>query len=315
MRISTMVSCLILAAVMTVFASGQADAAEKTKLTLGTASMGGNYFNMGAAMAKVLNDNIKKPSVTAQATGGSSFNLTAIQDKELDLGISQGPAVMAVVDAKSAPDLRTLVNYNGTPQHVLVRTEAGIKSLKDLKGKKLELIAAGDGVEVSSRKVVESAGLNWDDIKHEYSGNRVQASSRLKTGQVDAIIDATGIGAAWIADILKTGKFKLLPMTREEMDMIMKKNPEFTIMTIPGGSYGEQKEAVETVGNWTIIVGAAELPEQLVYDMLKTLYANKAQLVAAHAFFRDFDPKNIKDAVLAPLHPGAERFYKEAGVL
>ena len=166
----------------------------KTKLTLGTASMGGNYFNMGAAIAKVFNDKATGYTLTAQATGGSAFNLTAIEDKELDFGISQGPAVMSAIAAQTVPSLRTVANYNGTPQHVLVRTDAGIKSLKDLKGKRIELIAAGDGVEVCSRKVVESIGLNWDDVKHEYSGNRVQASSRLKTGQVDAIIDGTGVG-------------------------------------------------------------------------------------------------------------------------
>jgi TRAP transporter TAXI family solute receptor len=287
----------------------------KTKLTLGTASMGGNYFNMGAAIAKVFNDKATGYTLTAQATGGSAFNLTAIEDKELDFGISQGPAVMSAIAAQTVPSLRTVANYNGTPQHVLVRTDAGIKSLKDLKGKRIELIAAGDGVEVCSRKVVESIGLNWDDVKHEYSGNRVQASSRLKTGQVDAIIDGTGVGAAWISDILKSGKFHLLAMTQEEMEQIMKANPEFSAMPIPANSYGGQDATIPTVGNWTIITCSADLPEEVVYNLTKIFHTEKDKLKAAHAFFKDIAPANIKGAVIAPLHPGAEKFYKEAGVL
>lgn len=285
------------------------------RLTLGTASMGGNYFSMGAVIAKVLNDHIDTHSVTAQATGGSSYNLFAIEDGEIDFGISQGPAVMAAISDESAPSVRTLINYNGTPQHVLVRKDAGIASLQDLKGKKLELIAAGDGVEVSSRKVIESVGLNWDDVKHEYSGNRVQAASRLKTGQVDAIIDATGVGAAWMTDVINSGKFELLSLTPEEMDAIMAKNPEFAPMPIAAGVYAGQDNVVNTIGNWTIIVGSKDLSDDVVYTMLKVLFENKAALVEGHSFFKDLAPSNINGALLAPLHPGAERFYKEQGVL
>lgn len=222
---------------------------------------------------------------------------------------------MSAISAQTVPSLRTVANYNGTPQHVLVRTDAGIKSLKDLKGKRIELIAAGDGVEVCSRKVVEGIGLNWDDVKHEYSGNRVQASSRLKTGQVDAIIDGTGVGAAWISDILKSGKFHLLAMTQEEMEQIMKANPEFSAMPIPANSYGGQDATIPTVGNWTIITCSADLPEEVVYNLTKIFHTEKDKLKAAHAFFKDIAPANIKGAVIAPLHPGAEKFYKEAGVL
>ena len=308
-----MTVALSLAAAICIGVSGTAMA--KSKLTIGTASMGGNYFNMGAVIAKTFNSNIEGYTLTAQATGGSAFNLTAIQDKELDFGISQGPAVMSAITTKNVPDLRTVANYNGTPQHVLVRKGANIKSLKDLKGKSLELIAAGDGVEVSSRKVVEAIGLKWDDVKHSYSGNRVQAASRLKTEQVDAIIDATGIGAAWMTDIIKSGKFELLSMTQEEMDAIMKANPEFSVMPIPAGSYPDQKEVSTTIGNWTIIACSADLPEQLVYDMVKMFHAQKEALKAGHAFFRDVNPENIKGAVIAPLHPGAAKFYKELGLV
>lgn len=287
------------------------EAQAKTRYTLGSASMGGNFFTMGAIISKSINDNVEGRSVTAQATGGSSFNILAIEDKELDFGMSQGPAVAAASQAKLAPTVRTLLHFNGTPQHVLVRKDEKIQSLKDLKGKKLELIAAGDGVEVSSRKIIEAVGLSWDDINHEYSGNRVQAASRLKTGQVDAIIDATGIGSAWITDIIKSGKFVLLPMTAEEMKIIMEKNPEFSMMPIPAKSYAGQENIVQTVGNWTVLLASADVPEDFAYDILTILFKNKSTLTASHAFFKDIDPSNIKGGVLAPLHPGAERFYNE----
>ena len=99
------------------------------------------------------------------------------------------------------------------------------------------------------------------------------------------------------------------------MDQIMKANPEISAMPIPANSYGGQDATIPTVGNWTIITCSADLPEEVVYNLTKIFHTEKDKLKAAHAFFKDIAPANIKGAVIAPLHPGAEKFYKEAGVL
>ena len=305
--IVTLAVCLMAATAM---------AADPKFLRIGTASLGGNYFPMGAAIGTVIDQHVPNIKATAQASSGSAFNMTAIQDGEQELAVCQGPAVINAMSGGKTPDVRTIANYSATPQHIMVRVGANIKSIADLKGKKLEMLASGDGVEVSTRKVLNALGLTWDDIKPEYSGNRVQAASRLKTGQVDAIIDATGLGSAWIADIVGDGsKFTFLSLSDAEVEKILAANKEFSRMDIPAGTYRGQDKPVSAVGVWTVIVGSKNLSDDLVYNITKQLFANQQFLKERHNYFKDLAPKNIVGAVTAPLHPGAERYYKEVGVL
>jgi len=290
-------------------------------IRIGTASLGGNFFPMGTAIGIVIDKANLGVKGNAQATGGSSFNMTAIQKGEMELAIVQGTSVAAgmqgVGQFKSGKTdkVKTVANYNMTPQHIIVRSKLNASSVSNLKGLRLEMLAAGDGVEESTRKILDALGIDWKEIKPQYSGNRVQASSRLQTGEVDGIIDATGIGAAWLVDVIGEGDFKLISLSDAEITKIRAKYPEFTKVTIPAGTYKGQKEAVQTVGNWSIIVCADKLSTELVYGITKALYDNKAVLLEKHNYFKDLAPGNIKDAVIAPLHPGAEKYYKEKGIL
>lgn len=290
-------------------------------LSIGTASLGGNFFPMGAAIGVVIESTIPKLKVTAQATGGSSYNMNAIQNGELNIALAQGTAVAAGVfgtdDFKdnATDSVRTIANYHATPQHILVRVDANVSSIDDLKGLKFEVIAAGDGVEVSTKKILGSLGLSEDDVKYEYSGNRVQAASRLKTGQVDAIIDGTGVGAAWLVDVIGKGKFKLISLTDEQISKIADKYKEFSKVKIPAGSYEGQTEDVYTISNWTVIVCSDNLSEELIYKITKNLMDNTKFLTKRHNYFTDLKPENIVGGIIAPLHPGAEKYYKEIGVL
>jgi TRAP transporter TAXI family solute receptor len=291
-------------------------AADPKFLRIGTASLGGNFFPMGAAIASVIDQHVPGIKATAQASSGSAFNMTAIQDGEQEMAVCQGPAVSDAVANGKTPDVRTIANYSATPQHFMVRIGANIKSVADLKGKKMEMLAAGDGVEVSTRKVLSALGMKWEDIKPEYSGNRVQAASRLKTGQVDGIIDATGLGAAWITDIVGDGsRFTFLSLSDAEMGKILSANKEFSRMDIPAGTYRGQEKTVPGVGVWTVIVCSKNLSDDLVYNITKQLFANQQFLKERHNYFKDLTPQNIVGAVVAPLHPGAARYYKEVGVL
>jgi len=304
----TLALCLITAAAL---------AADPKFLRIGTASLGGNFFPMGAALGTVINDKVPGDfKATAQASSGSSYNMTAIQEGEQELAVCQGPAVTDAVAGGKTPNVRTIGNYNATPQHILVRNDANIKSVADLKGKRLEMIGAGDGVEVSTRKMLTAFGIKWEDIKAEYSGNRVQAASRLKTGGVDAIIDATGVGSSWITDIMGDGKkFTLLSLTDAEVTQVLTANKEFSHMPIPANAYRGQEKSVNAVGVWTVIVVTDKLSEELVYNITKAIFENAQFLKERHNYFKDLAPANIKGAIVAPLHPGAEKFYKEANIL
>lgn len=303
---------------------GDSDASSDSSgstLSLGTASLGGNFFTMGAAMASVIMDGTGV-AVTAQATNGSVYNVGAVDEGELDIGMAQASAVASGVNGtdsyEGAPteNIRTLLNYSATPIHILLNKSLGAADISDLTGATLECLTPGDGVELATMKILPLLGISLDDVKLEYSGNRVQASSALKTGQVDGILDATGLGASWIADIYGDGSaFTLLSLTEDQIAAICDTYPEYSRMVIPAGTYSGQDEDVVTVGLWTTVFCNASLDDDTAYGIVKAIMENKESLVKAHSFFGDLAPENVVDACLAPLHPGAERYYKEVGVL
>lgn len=291
-------------------------AADVQYLRIGTASLGGNYFPMGAAIGVLVEEKIPGVKATPQATGGSSFNLVAMEEGEQEVALCQGPAVAEAVKSGESTKARTIVNYNSTPQHILVRKGSNIETISDFKGKRIEVIAAGDGIETTTKLFMDILGIGWENIEPVYSGNRVQAASDFKTGAVDAIIDATGVGAAWIGDIMGDGSdFKLISLSDDEIAKISEARKEFSVATIPAGSYRGQPEEVRTVGNWVVVVVHQDLDDDLVYNLTKVILENREFLKERHNYFKDLAPENIEGAIIAPLHPGAERYYREVGVL
>lgn len=295
------------------------------RLSLGTSSLGGNFFTMGAAMAAVFMDDYGY-SVTAQATNGSGANIVSVLDKELDLGMAQANSIASAAEGSGqfegnqiAADsgVCTLFNWNSTPVHILVRRSLGVDNIEDLaklSGLKVECMNPGDGFEDMAKKFTETFGFT--NPSFEYSGSRVQLASRLKNGEIDVTFDGTGLGSSWMADVIGDGSdFMLLNLTEEQTALLCGKYSEMTTLTIPAGTYGGVDEDVHTVGFWTTLLCNADLDEEVAYNLTKSVYENKEALVKAHAFFTDLDPQNIVDATIYPLHPGAERYYKEIGVL
>lgn len=319
------IALLIMAMVTsTVFAGGSSEATEAKStpqvLSLGTASLGGNFFTMGAAMAAAVM-NKTDLAITAQATGGSAYNAMAVDTGELSIGMAQASTIASAVagtdsfDKMPTKNICTMFNYSSTPLHVIVRKAKNVSDISQLKGCKIECLVAGDGVETTTRKLLPVIGMPLEDVKLEYSGNRTQAASRLKTGQVDAILDATGLGAAWMADVLKTGDFNIIPLTSDQITLICSTFTEMSPMIIPEGTYDNQTAAVQTVGNWTTVFCSKNLDGDIVYQFVKAIFESKDSLVKAHNFFKDLAPENIVGSCIAPLHPGAEKYFKEVGVL
>ncbi|MCK9547636.1 MAG: TAXI family TRAP transporter solute-binding subunit [Sphaerochaeta sp.] len=315
--------CLVLVVSMSVvFAAGASEAAKRpVELSIGTASLGGNFFTMGAAMASVISDTTDL-KVTAQATNGSAYNVVAVSEKEVSIGMSQASVVASAVAGEeqftdgAVTDIRTLFNYNSTPVHILVRKGFGASDVSQLAGARVECMTPGDGIESSALKFLPLLGVPIESVRLEYSGNRTQAASRLKTGQIDAIFDATGLGAAWMVDVIGNGStFSLLSLSDAQIKVLANAYAEMTKLIIPAGTYVGQTQDVETVGYWTTVFCHEDLADDVAYEVTKSILEHKKELVAAHAFFKDLAPENVVDAVIAPLHPGAAKYYKEIKVL
>ncbi len=285
---------------------------------IGTASMTGNFYTLGSAMAQMITNKIDGAEGAAQATGGSADNCFLLQDKEIDLALSQSATVKEAVDSKSAFEGIKIETMRGVGVlyimqfHVVVNNKSGIKSIPEIAGKKVAVAQMGGGVEVNANILLSEFGVT--DYTPIY-GTMGEAIEAVKTGEADALIYATSIGAANITDALNSGNCTLIGMTEEEAKAIAAKRNEFGYAVIPAGTYQGQSSDIHTFAGSALILTRDDISEDSVYKFTKSFYENNEYLVSQNAIFKGSLPENAMIGMCVPLHPGAEKYLKEIGAI
>ena len=293
-----------------------AHAAEFINILTGGTS--GVYYPMGVAMSKLFGDAIPGARPSVQSTKGSVDNLNLLQQGRGELAFSLGDT-MALAwqgDAESGfpkklDKLRTVGAVYPNFIQVVALKESGIRTLADLKGKRLSVGAPKSGTELNARAVLGAAGLSYGDLgKVEYLpfGESVDL---MKNRQLDATLQSAGLGVASLRDLSNS-----VPITVVEIPaaIVTKLGPPYITATIPAKTYDGQDKAVETTAVINFLVSHTGVKDDLVYAMTKAVYENVPALVAAQAAAKDIDPKLAAKNSPIPLHPGAERYYKEKGL-
>lgn len=290
-----------------------------TFINIGTGTTGGTYYPVGAAMAKVWNSSIKDMRANAQSTGGTAQNLSLLGKGEAEVIFADGLYYFAYEGkgsfaGKPMKNLRGMVPLYAEPIHFLVAKKSGIKTIADLKGKRVSVGAVGSGTEVTVRTLLETAGLNPDkDIKAENLGLSDTASA-FADGNIDAALTVGAVGIAGVVEIttMDTAEFRELPDSL--IKDLVKELPYYLPFDIPAGTYKGQNTPVKTVASWNVLVVTDKLDEQLAYEMTKALFAKKQDILNVSARMGSMSPENLKYMQI-PLHPGALRYYKEIGAL
>jgi len=198
--------------------------------------------------------------------------------------------------------------------HVVATTTSGIRSPKDLKGKTVAIGPLGSGTEANAVQILEAYGLKLGDLRKAERIGAGEAADALKDGRVDAAFFTVGLGGAVIIDTFVTGKVALVPVTGTEAEALKKRYPFYTTTPVPANTYKGQEQEVSTVAVMAMMVARSDLPEDLVYRFTKAIFDDLAQFHAAHAAAKLLTLKTALDGMPIPLHPGAEKFYKEKGV-
>lgn len=290
-----------------------------TFINIGTGTTGGTYYPVGAAMAKVWNSSIKDMRANAQSTGGTAQNLSLLGKGETEVIFADGLYYFAYEGkssfaGKPMKNLRGMVPLYAEPIHFLVAKKSGIKTIADLKGKRVSVGAVGSGTEVTVRTLLETAGLNPDkDIKAENLGLSDTASA-FADGNIDAALTVGAVGIAGVVEIttMDTAEFRELPDSL--IKDLVKELPYYLPFDIPAGTYKGQGTPVKTVASWNVLVVTDKLGEQLAYEMTKALFAKKQDILNVSARMVSMSPENLKYMQI-PLHPGALRYYKEIGAI
>jgi TRAP transporter TAXI family solute receptor len=289
---------------------------------IGTGGTAGTYYPIGGMIANAVSQP-GKIIVTAQASNGSLANVNSIAGGAMESGFSQSDVATWAQTGKglfegkpSIAELRLIANLYPETIHVVVKKGSGIKSIAELKGKRVALDEPGSGTLVNARLVLAAYGLKESDIKPEYIKPN-QASDKMKDGALDAFFFVGGAPAGAIAELASSGAgIELLPITGAQADTLRRGNPFFANDSVPAATY-KDVAAVNTLSVGAQWVTSAKADAETVYQITKSLYSDATQkaLAAGHAKGKLITVKNAVQGAGIPFHPGAERFYKEAGVL
>jgi TRAP transporter TAXI family solute receptor len=289
---------------------------------IGTGGTAGTYYPVGGMIANAVSQP-GKIVATAQASNGSVANVNAVAGGAMESGFSQSDVATwaytgtGVYEGKpKVADLRMIANLYPESIHLVVKKGSGIKSVADLKGKRVALDEPGSGTLVNARIVLAAYGVKESDIKPEYIKPN-QAGDKLKDGALDAFFFVGGAPAGAIAELASSGAgIELVPLAGPQAEALRKSNPYLAVDTIAAGTY-KDVPAVQTMAMGAQWVTSAKVDTETVYQITKALYGKAAQdaLAAGHAKGKFITKENAVKGVGIPFHPGAEKFYKEAGLL
>ncbi|RVH10357.1 TAXI family TRAP transporter solute-binding subunit [Sinorhizobium meliloti] len=306
------------------FFSGGA-AAQQKFVTIGTGGVTGVYYAAGGAICRLLNKDRKSHGIrcSVESTGGSAFNVNTIKEGELDFGMAQSDVQYnafkgdeAFKEGGAHPDLRAVFSIHPEPFTVLAHPNAGVTKFEDFKGKRFNVGNPGSGTRASMERLLGVMGWTLADFSLASELKADEHGPALCDGKIDGFFYGVGHPSANIQDPTTTCAAKLVPLTGEVVDKLVADNPYYAKATIPGGLYNNNPEDTETFGVLATLVTSANVPEESVYALTKAVFENFDEFKSLHPAFANLEPaKMIKDGLSAPLHPGAEKYYKEKGWL
>ena len=278
----------------------------------------GVYYPLGVALSKVFTDKIKGSRPSVQATKASVENLTLLQQGKGEIAFTLGDSLaLAWAGDEEAGFKSKLTKLRGVsaiyPNYIQIvaSKESGIKTLADLKGKRLSVGAPKSGTELKARAILEGAGLSYKDLgKVEYLPFN-ESVELMKNRQLDATLQSAGLGVASIRDLATSVEIVVVEIPAAVVDKV---GPPYVNVTIPANTYTGQTEAVRTAAVVNYLVTHSGVKDEIVYQMTKAMYESLPDLVAAHAAARDIKIENAVQGMPIPLHPGAERYLAEKGI-
>ncbi|MGR5281378.1 TAXI family TRAP transporter solute-binding subunit [Photobacterium damselae] len=320
MALKTLISSSAIAA--TLLLAGQASAQEF--ITIGTGSVTGVYYPTGGAICKLVNKDRKDHNIrcSVESTGGSIYNINTLRSGELDFGVVQSDWQYHGYNGSSKfkeqgpyPKLRAVFSIHTEPFNIIARADSGIKTLADLKGKRVNIGNPGSGDRATMGVVMDALGWTEKDFKLASELKGSERSQALCDNKIDAFIYMVGHPNGSIKEATTSCNAKLIPVTGEAIEKIIADNPYYTATKVPGDMY-QGNDDVESFGVAATLVTSTDVSDDAVYALTKAVFENFDTFKRLHPAFAHLKPQDmVKNGISIPLHPGAIRYYKEAGLL
>jgi uncharacterized protein len=298
-------------------ATGPAKASEFINVLTGGTS--GVYYPLGVALAKIYGDGIPGARTQVQATKASVENLNLLQQGKGEIGFALGDSVKMAAEGNAEAGFKTPLNklrgiaaiYPNYIQ-IVASKDSGIKTLADIKGKSISVGAAKSGTELNARAILAADGMSYKDLaKTEYLPFS-ESVELIKNRQLDATLQSAGLGVASLKDLATSVAINVVSVPKEVADKL---GPPYVSTVIPAKTYEGQTEDVPTVAVVNFLVTNEGVSDETAYQMTKLLFENLDTMKAAHNAASAIKLENAIKGMPIPLHPGAERYYKEKGLL
>lgn len=289
------------------------DSGPQEFLSLGTAGTGGIYYPLGGAMAARLSVMDSVRQYTAEVSGGSVENVNRLRERQTDLAFATGNTIYEAATGgqdyeQAVTDLRILAPLYPNVTHIVVARGSTAGSLADLAGGTVSVGPPGSGTEQMSRQILEAYGLTYDDVTTRYLTFNESANA-LRDGALDAAIISVGYPAAAVLEATTTGGARLLPMAADRVDYLRERYPYYIHGEIPAGTYPGTDEPVPTAGIMNWVIGMAELPEEVVGNVVRMLAEDRDELAQVHEMVRQIHMASLLDAPIV-LHPVTQRWVE-----
>ena len=314
-------------------------AAKKKFFAIATGGTGGTYYPLGGVLAQALSNKVPDIIVTAQSGNASVANCNLIREHQIESAFVQNNVAyyaytgIAQFEGKPIKNLRGIASLYPETIQIVARTDAGIKDIMDIKGKRLVPGDRGSGTEVDCLNVLKGLGLTYDDFENVDWLSFAGATQRLKDRQADVAFITAGWPTSSVTELATTSDVTLVPMDEKMISKIVKMFPFYAKVVIPAGTYkGVDADipAITTMAQWVV---DARIPSSVVYELTKALWeggkfvlrkkggtaddapSGATIMAKAHAKGKEVTLDTALDGMAIPLHPGAAKFYREKGII
>lgn len=288
-------------------------------INVGTGSVGGTYYPVGSAMTTIWNREIPDMRAAVQSTGGTRANIELLARGEVEVGFTDGlyyPAFHGLHMFEGNPQsfLRATVALYPEPIHLVVAEGSDITSVRDFVGRRVVIGPVGSGTEVTARAFLEMLGIDPDTDISAQNLSMAETASAFADRVIDAAFMMGAIGSAAVVEVTTMGTGRIIPIEADIVEMLSGVLPYYAAFSIPAGQYPGHPDEITTSATWNILSVHESLDADLVYHMTRALFENADELINVAAVM-SYMQKDAISVIQIPLHPGAERFFRSAGVL
>ncbi len=294
-------------------------------VTIGTGGVTGVYYPTGGSICRLVNKGKKEHGVrcSVESTGGSVYNINTIRAGELDMGVAQSDwqyhaynGTAKFKDKGAFKELRSIFSIHGEPFTVVARADSGIKTFADLKGKRVNIGNPGSGSRGTMEVAMKAEG--WDKSVFKVAGE-LKASEQAKAlcdNKIDAMIYVVGHPSGAIKEATTTCDSVIVDVSDSKIAKLVEATPYYKFTDVPGGMYKGNPDNVKTFGVAATFVTSSKVSEKVIYAVVKSVFENFESFKKLHPAFANLKKEEmIKDGNSAPLHAGALKYYKEAGLI